>query len=283
MKFEYSSTSNWENAIRGLRHPMESYAKSDSDFGIAENDDWLNEVISEVAYSYTQDKENYEEEQQNTIDWLYNNGVLYWGKNAADYAFIGSNDLKLAQKMIKAGTPNDKFLRQIFVSVDITAPEYFWSQLDTYKVGTVADSTSKMHKLATTPITKECFEMDDYNKGLLVYKQEPYNTDAYIDDIWDEIIGHCETLRKRYLKTKDERYWKELIRLLPESWLQTRTFTCNYAVLRNIVKWRKNHKLKNEWDSFIKWCQTLPYSSELIFYENGYENGYKLHDLLSSK
>lgn len=125
MRFENSWTGNWENAFRGLRHPMESYAKSDSDFGIAENDAWLNEVINNVAYNYVQDKENYEEEKENTKDWLYENGVLYWGKNVADYAFLGPNDLDLAQRMIKAGSPNDKFLRQIFVSVDITAPLYW--------------------------------------------------------------------------------------------------------------------------------------------------------------
>lgn len=125
MRFENSWTGNWENAFRGLRHPMESYAKSDSDFGIAENDVWLNEVINDVAYNYAQDKENYEEEKENTKDWLYENGILYWGKNVADYAFLGPNDLDLAQRMIKAGSPNDKFLRQIFVSVDITAPLYW--------------------------------------------------------------------------------------------------------------------------------------------------------------
>lgn len=125
MRFENSWTGNWENAFRGLRHPMESYAKSDSDFGIAENDIWLNEVINDAAYNYVQDKENYEEEKENTKDWLYENGILYWGKNIADYAFLGPNDLNLAQRMIKAGSPNDKFLRQIFVSVDITAPLYW--------------------------------------------------------------------------------------------------------------------------------------------------------------
>ena len=219
MKFEHSWTGNWENAFRGLRHPMESYAKSDSEF-------------------------------------------------TRDCGFtIGKNDMDLAQRMIKAGTPNDKFLRQIFVSVDITAPLFWWKEADTYKVATVANSTSTMHKLASTPITKECFEMDDYDSSLLVYNQEPYNTDAYINDIWDEIIGHCETLRKRYLETKDIRYWKELIRLLPESWLQTRTWTANYSVLRNIIHWRKGHKL-TEWNSFIEWCRTLPYAEELLFFEN---------------
>jgi hypothetical protein len=244
---------------------MESYAKSDSDFGIAENDIWLNEVINDVVYNYVQDKENYEEEKENTKNWLYENGVLYWGKNVADYAFLGPNDLDLAQRMIKAGSPNDKFLRQIFVSVDITAPLYFWKELDTYKVATVANSTSTMHKLASTPITKECFEMDDYNGSLKLYDREPYNIDDYVDDMWDSMICCCETLRQRYLETKDMKYWKELIRVLPESWLQTRTWSANYSTLRGIIHWRRGHKL-SEWAQFIDWTKSLPYSSELLFY-----------------
>lgn len=267
MKFENTWTGNWEGAFRGLRHPMESYAKSDSDFGIAESDEWLKEVVNDVAYNYVQDKENYEEEKENTKDWLYENGILYWGKNIADYAFLGPNDLDLAQRMIKAGTPNDKFLRQIFVSVDITAPLYLWKEIDQYKVGTVTDSTSTMHKLASTPITKDCFEMDDYNGSLKMYDREPYNIDDYVDDMWDSIIDYCETLRKRYLETKDQRYWKELIRLLPESWLQTRTWSANYSVLRNIYHWRKDHRL-TEWHTFCNWIKTLSYSNELILFEN---------------
>ena len=253
MKFEYGSTYNWENAFRGLRHPMESYAKSDSEFGLE------------------------------TLEYIRNTEKIREDCGLGEYAAIGPNDLNLAQRMIKAGSPNDKFLRQIFVSVDITAPLYWWKEMDTYKVGTVANSTSTMHKLATTPITKECFEMDDYEGHLLMYEREPYDLDAYTEDMWDNIINYCETLRKSYLETKDIRYWKELIRILPESWLQTRTFTCNYAVLRNILHWRKNHKLRYEWDSFIAWAKTLPYAEELLFYENGYDNEYKLHDLLSQK
>jgi hypothetical protein len=142
-------------------------------------------------------------------------------------------------------------------------------EMDTYKIGTTANSTSTMHKLATTPITKDCFEMDDYN-DCLVYDREPYGVDSYTDDIWDEIICHCETLRKRYLETKDIKYWKELIRLLPESWLQTRTWTADYEVLRNIVHWRSKHKL-TEWHQFVDFIKTLPYAEELIFYNNDAE------------
>lgn len=173
---------------------------------------------------------------------------------------LGQKDLDLAQRMIKAGTSDSKFLRQIFVSVDITAPMYWWSQFDTYKIGTTANSTSKMHKLASTPITKECFESDDY-QTIPVFDKDFYTS----DDAWEEIITICETLRKKYNETKDKRYWKELIRILPESWLQTRTVTMNYAVLRNMYAQRQNHRL-TEWHQFCDWVKRLPYAEQLITY-----------------
>lgn len=137
--------------------------------------------------------------------------------------------------------------------------------MDTYKVATVANSTSTMHKLASTPITKECFEMDDYNGSLKLYDREPYNIDDHVDDMWDSLICHCETLRQRYLETKDMKYWKELIRMLPESWLQTRAWSANYSTLRGIIHWRRGHKL-SEWAQFIDWTKSLPYAEELLFY-----------------
>lgn len=230
MKFENTWTGNWENAFRGLRHPMESYAKSDS---------YMDTSVEWGSSNFYKVEQNFK---------------------------IGPNDLDLAQRMIKAGTPNDKFLRQIFVSVDITAPLYWWKEADTYKVATTANSTSTMHKLATTPITKECFEMDDY-QNVKMYNREPYNLDQYTDDMWDSIVCYCETLRQLYLETKDIKYWKELIRVLPESWLQTRTWTANYSILRNIYHWRKSHKL-TEWHQFCDWMKTLPYADNLIVFEN---------------
>lgn len=145
-----------------------------------------------------------------------------------DVACLGPKDLDLAQRMIRAGGSDRKFLRQIFVSVDITGPLYWWKELDTYKINTTTNSTSTMHKLSSTPITLDRFEIDDFSHSLKVYDGEPYQMDYFIDDIWEDIIHHCETLRKKYLETKDQKYWKELIRLLPESWLQIRTWTCNY-------------------------------------------------------
>lgn len=225
MKFKNTDIWGFEHAIRGMRNPMNSWDKSDSGY--------------ETVHTGKCDE-----------------GILIECKNF----FIGDNDLDLMQRLIKGGSEHRKCLRQIMVSVDITAPMFIWSELDTYKIGTVANSTSKMHKLATTPITMDCFETDDFADDLLVY-------DNYACfEIWEEIINHCETLRKRYLETKDIRYWKELIRLLPESWLQTRTWTANYEVLRNIVHQREGHKL-TEWKSFIDWVKTLPYAEELIFYK----------------
>jgi hypothetical protein len=127
-------------------------------------------------------------------------------------------------------------------------------------VATTANSTSTMHKLASTPITKDCFEMDDYDDTVSTNKNNICCDSAVI-------IQWMEDLRQKYNETKDIRYWKELIRWLPESWLQTRTFTCNYSVLRNIYHWRKNHKL-TEWHSFCGLIETLPYASKLLIFDN---------------
>ena len=174
---------------------------------------------------------------------------------------IGENDLNLAQRLIKGGSEHRKFLRQIMVSVDITAPLYWWKEFDTYKVGTTANSTSTMHKLTSQPITLDCFEIDDY-KGMELPTDDGFSVDFDVENI----IEVLETLRKKYLETKDKRYWKELVRWLPESWLQTRTVTMNYENLRNMYFQRKNHKLTEWSESFIKWVESLPYTKELIMY-----------------
>lgn len=270
MKFEQTKVMNFEGAFRGLRNPLESWNKSDSEFGFYYNQ-WEEDPTDRIAFKYCQKYNGEEEEEDDHMDeyinWLWEQGQLkiYRENDVYEYAYIGPNDLNLAQRMIKAGTSDRKFLRQIFVSVDITAPLYWWKQFDTYKIGTVANSTSTMHKLASTPITLDCFEMDDF-ENLRVYDNEPYNTDTFITDIWDDIIGYCETLRLRYNETKDKRYWKELIRILPEAWLQTRTVTLNYEVLRNIYFQRRYHKL-TEWHQFCEWIKSLPYGKELITYE----------------
>lgn len=222
MKFENTEVMNFENAIRGMRNPLESWDKSDSKYIDIESEEGIE---------------------------LQSKGIYYK---------IGKNDLTLTQKLIKAGSEHRKFMRQIFVSVDITAPLYFFKELDTYKVGTVSNSTSTMHKLASTPITIDCFEMDDFEDC-------KDDSNVYVSAIWIESITRLEKLRQTYNETKDKRYWKELIRLLPESWLQKRTVTMDYENLFAMVHQRKGHKL-TEWSkSFIGWARSLPYAQELIF------------------
>ena len=192
--------------------------------------------------------------------WSKSDSIFKGFNGKIENTEIGQNDMKLAQTLIKAGSEHRKFMRQIFVSVDITAPLYWWKEFDTYKVGTVSNSTSTMHKLADTPITKDCFEMDDYSTDEILAGEN-------IDDIWESIITACEDLRQMYNETKNIRYWKELIRLLPESWLQTRTVTMDYENLLAMCSkgQRRFHKL-TEWSkSFIDWARSLPLAQELIF------------------
>ena len=194
------------------------------------------------------------------------NPLESWSKNDTieenGTVIIGENDLALAKRLIKAGNEHRKFMRQIFVSVDITGPLYWWKEFDTYKVGTVANSTSTMHKLASTPITLDCFEIDDYD-GSLEYDS------GHLDGIIKKHIEFLEEMRVKYLETKDKRYWKELIRWLPSSWQQTRTVTMSYENLLAMcsIGQRRFHKL-TEWSvAFISWARSLPYAQELIFYD----------------
>lgn len=173
---------------------------------------------------------------------------------------VGINDLDLGKRLISGGPEHRKFLRQIIVSVDITAPLYWWKEFDTYKIGTVANSTSTMHKIMSKPFELSMFEIDDF--------KEEERAD------FEEVLKICNKYRDLYIEYKDDgwdetakKYWKALIRILPESFLQTRTVTMNYEILRNIVRQRANHKL-TEWHSFIRWASSLPYSEEFIFYKN---------------
>lgn len=243
MKFKNTEVWGFEHSLRGMRNPKNSWHKSDSYYGCD------NDIVCEKCDTSGESCINYK-----------NNYI------------IGNNDLKLAQTLIKAGNEHRKFMRQIFVSVDITAPLYWWKEFDTYKVGTVANSTSTMHKLATTPITLDCFEIDDYDDTLVTTlpdddEEEPSDWTMYSSEEPKSIIDWLESLRLTYLETKDKRYWKELIRWLPESWLQKRTITMNYENVRNMYFQRRNHKLAEWSESFIKWVETLPYAKELIMYE----------------
>ena len=237
MKFEKTKVMNFEGAFRGMRNPLESWNKSDSDFSegchFAEYDD----MCESCPY--------------------------FAGFGEPCLPKIGENDLNLAKRLIKGGSEHRKFLRQIFISVDITAPLYWWKEFDTYKIGTTANSTSTMHKVQSKPITLECFEIDDLCN---VYFDDEINNEIGFGGDVEYFIQRLEKLRQQYLETKDKRYWKELIRWLPESWLQTRTITMNYENVRNIYFQRRNHKLTEWSDSFIKWVESLPYAKELITY-----------------
>ncbi len=248
MKFENIEVWGFRRALKGMRNPKNSWNKSDSLFGYNQcencnHNDLCDECSKHDPYDY-----------------------------AIEAPVIGINDMKLAQQLIRAGSEHRKFMRQIFVSVDITAPLYWWKEFDTYKVGTVSNSTSTMHKLASTPITLDCFEIDDYQPNTFVYYEN-----TTVNDVVDTNVGiihFLETLLQHYILTKYKIYWKELIRWLPESWLQTRTVTMSYENLLAICSkgQRRFHKL-NEWSgkddntkpNFISWARTLPYAQELIF------------------
>ena len=211
MKIENIETFNWIGAMHGMRNPLESWKKSDT------------ELMS-----------------------LTNKPIL------------GPNDLDLAKRLCAAGQEHRKWMRQVFVSMDITAPLFWWKEMDQYRIGCTTNSTSTMHKLASTPITIDCFETGDMVEDLTFNNVTPINV------VWENLINACEALRIKQNETKDLRYWKELIRLLPESWLQTRTWTANYEVLHNIYHQRKNHRL-SEWKTFCDVIKKeLPYAEEFI-------------------
>ena len=165
---------------------------------------------------------------------------------------LGENDLGLAMRLAKAGTDHRKFMRMIFVSVDITAPLYWWKEFDTYKVGTVANSCSTMHKIHSKELTREDFSFDKLNDASL--KQ------------MDNLLAYIEDVRQKYLETKDKELWYNLIQLLPSSFNQMRTVTMNYENLRNMYYARRTHKL-DEWHVYCDWIKSLPYAKELIIGE----------------
>lgn len=227
--------------------------------------------------------------------------ILHENNGIVEYAIIGENDMNLAQTLIRAGSEHRKFLRQIQCEVTIEAPIFWWKEFSTYKVGTVANSTSTMHKLASTPITMNCFEMDDFSESVMIEDTSEDRNDVNMKCLWENLIYCLEQLRQTYnelieqskklnekasevkdidkglyehfnLEAKKAReqatkYWKELIRLLPESWLQKRTVTMNYENLLNMCSkgQRRFHKLTEWSESFIKWARSLPYAQELIF------------------
>ncbi len=175
----------------------------------------------------------------------------YWDESGA--FVLGENDLALAERLCRAGGDHRKFIRQIFVSVDINAPLYWWKEYDTYKVATVANSTSTMHKIHSKPFTLEDFSTDRMTSPAL--------------EQMAAFVSYLETLRLEYLQTKDKALWYSLIQLLPSSYNQLRTCTLNYETLTNIYHARRNHKL-DEWHAFCDWIKGLPYARELIVKED---------------
>ena len=178
----------------------------------------------------------------------------------SDSTILGENDIKLCQRLIKAGTEHAKFLRMINVSLDITAPLYWWKELDTYKVGTVANSCSTMHKIADKEFTMEDFSCEHLLDETLTFNIVPIA-------IFRSLIDCLNENRRLYLETSDKKYWWQMIQLLPSSYNQKRTVSLNYAVVRSIISQRQNHKL-DEWHQLIDAFKKLPYAKELLFYEN---------------
>ena len=230
IKLEHTEVVGWEAAIRGMRNPMNSWEKSDSHScgTCGDCDNCIDYENCPYGYDYLK-------------------------------TIVGPNDLDLMKRLCNSGTDHRKFMRMIVVYVDITAPLYFWKEFDTYKVGTVANSCSTMHKIAE----KE-FTLDDFSHEHLFHNVNDTETWLDIDffNVLDNTIFYLNKARELYLKTHDKKYWWQMIQLLPSSYNQKRTVMLNYEVLANIYPMRKNHKL-DEWRDFCKWIETLPYS-ELI-------------------
>lgn len=242
LKIENTEVIGWEAAIRGMRNPKNSWEKSDS--GICPNG-------TEFGYCYLDHRKYCQR------------------RNTDDPAFcIGPKDLDLMTRLRDAGTDHRKFMRMIAVYLDITAPLYWWKEFDTYKVGTVANSCSTMHKIAAKEFTLDDFShehllsMANNDAGDALFLNDANNIRIDGDDLLGLTVNVLNYYRGRYIKTKDKRYWWQLIQLLPSSYNQRRTIMLNYEVLANIYKSRQNHKL-DEWHTFCDWIETLPYS-ELI-------------------
>jgi hypothetical protein len=238
IQIENDEVYGWEAAIRGMRNPMNSWDKSDSDFC----DTWYDEECPKNCVHRCVCNEN------------------------TAHLIVGENDLARMKKLVKAGTDHRKFLRMINVTVDITAPLYWWKEFDTYKVGTVRNSCSTMHT-----IHKKEFTIDDFSHEHL---ETTGNTHAKLSVGEYDILLHPYSLlqitvavlnsnKNMYLQTKDKKYWWQMIQLLPSSYNQRATVQLNYEVLLNMYHSRKTHKL-DEWRTFCEWVEKLPYMEEFI-------------------
>ena len=234
LKIENTEVLCWDAAIRGMRNPLNSWEKSDSQF------------VRDPDYGCF--------------------GVCPCAELVdCDCCHVGPNDLKLMNTLRNAGTDHRKFMRMITVYLDITAPLYWWKEFDTYKVGTVANSCSTMHKIADKEFTLEDFShehllsMANNDAGDALFLNDANNIRVDGDDLLGLIINVLNYYRGRYIKTKDKRYWWQLIQLLPSSYNQKRTVMLNYEVLANIYKSRRHHKL-DEWHTLCDRIESLPYS-----------------------
>ena len=241
IKLENFEVMGWEHAIRGMRNPMNSWDRSDS---------FLCKEVGAMTHKEL-------EESCGTCP----KGDCCDIYDAKPHYIVGENDHELMMKLANGGPVHAKYRRMIVVYVDITAPLYWWKEFDTYKVGTVANSCSTMHK-----IHEKEFTFDDFSSERLLCTDGP--VDGYVWDKYTPLGTLCETIatlnecRNQFLKTKDKRYWDSMIQLLPSSYNQKRTIMLNYEVLAGIYPMRKNHKL-DEWRTFCEWIEKLPYS-ELI-------------------
>lgn len=235
IKFEHTEVTGWKHAIRGMRNPMNSWEQSDS----CE----CNTLKLEAGAD---------------CEMVFNDHEPCHECNNGEYGFcVGEKDYDLMTRLRNAGTDHRKFMRMIAVYADITAPLYWWKEFDTYKVGTVANSCSTMHKIHAKEFTYDDFSHEhlsyiDIGRGMLVSPMNWLKT----------TISMLNGLRSLYLQTNSKEYWWQMIQLLPTSYNQKRTVMLNYEVLANIYKSRKNHKL-DEWRDLCRWIETLPYS-ELI-------------------
>ena len=250
IKLENCEVVGWEHAIRGMRNPKNSWEKSDSDYG-------------PIICSKCDDCESYKFEDWDACDDCEVEKII---NNAPPGFMIGPNDHELMMKLANAGPVHGKFRRMITVYVDITAPLYWWKEFDTYKVGTVANSCSTMHKIHAKEFTVEDFSCEHLMSFDEVYDTDdeiPYCEDCGSSDspvgVLDYTIQVLNKYRIKFLETKDKKYWWQMIQLLPSSYNQKRTVELNYEVLANIYQYRKNHKL-DEWREFCKWIEQLPYS-----------------------
>lgn len=247
LKIEKDQVVGWEHAIRGMRNPKNSWEKSDSKYCSEYDHPPIEGSCQYCPYDSMCNK------SEKAMQQMY---------------LVESNDLGLMNRLRNSGTDHRKFMRMIVVYLDITAPLYWWKEFDTYKIGTVANSCSTMHKIADKEFTPDDFShehllnMANNDASDALFLNDANNIRVDGDDLLGLTINVLNYYRGRYIKTKDKRYWWQMIQLLPSSYNQKRTVMLNYEVLANIYKSRKDHKL-DEWHTFCDWIEDLPYS-ELI-------------------